>query len=180
MTERVEQWICIKFCVKLEYSSAKTIWMIPKAAAMGNWRLAASSWQHTHSCITSATGLFGETSNHPGDSAHLQPRFGALLLLGFPKTKITFEREETLVCWDSSKDDREAVGDENSVRSQGAYFKGDYGVTVLCVVFLISCIFFNKCFYFSYTIAGYPLERPHIVNIFSKVTKKHNRKGQSL
>ena len=38
--------------------------------------------------------FFGGTSNHPGDSAHLQPRFGALLLLGFPKTNITFEREE--------------------------------------------------------------------------------------
>ena len=38
--------------------------------------------------------FFGETSNHPGDSAPLQPRFGALGLLAFPKTKITFEREE--------------------------------------------------------------------------------------
>ena len=30
MTERVGQ-ICIKFCVKLEHSSAETIWMIQKA-----------------------------------------------------------------------------------------------------------------------------------------------------
>ena len=37
MTERVEQQICIKFCVKLEYSSVETIWMIPKAKAMVNW-----------------------------------------------------------------------------------------------------------------------------------------------
>ena len=37
MTERVEQQICIKFCVKLEHSSAATIQMIQKAAAMGNW-----------------------------------------------------------------------------------------------------------------------------------------------
>ena len=35
--------------------------------------------------------FFGETSNHPGDSAPLQPRFGALQLLTFPKTKIAFE-----------------------------------------------------------------------------------------
>ena len=42
MTERVEQWICIKFCVKLEHSSVETIGMIQKAAAMGNRRLAAS------------------------------------------------------------------------------------------------------------------------------------------
>ena len=38
--------------------------------------------------------VFNETSNHPGDSAPLQPRFGILQLLAFPKTEITFEREE--------------------------------------------------------------------------------------
>ena len=37
MTERVEQQICIKFCIKLEHSSAETIQMIQKATAMGNW-----------------------------------------------------------------------------------------------------------------------------------------------
>ena len=31
MTERVEQWICIKFCVKLEYFSTETIQTIPKS-----------------------------------------------------------------------------------------------------------------------------------------------------
>ena len=42
----------------------------------------------------SSAEVFGETSNHPGDSAPLQSRFGALWLVTFPKTKITFEREE--------------------------------------------------------------------------------------
>ena len=37
MPEQVEQQICIEFCVKLEHSSVETIWMIPKATAMGNW-----------------------------------------------------------------------------------------------------------------------------------------------
>ena len=37
MTERVEQKICIKFCIKLEHSSMETLQMIQKAAAMGNW-----------------------------------------------------------------------------------------------------------------------------------------------
>ena len=36
MTERVEQQICLKFCIKLEHSSMETIWMIQKVAAMGN------------------------------------------------------------------------------------------------------------------------------------------------
>ena len=37
VTERVEQQICLKFCIKLEHSSVETIQMTQKAAAMGNW-----------------------------------------------------------------------------------------------------------------------------------------------
>ena len=37
MTERADQQICIKFCIKLDRSSVETIQMIQKAAAMGNW-----------------------------------------------------------------------------------------------------------------------------------------------
>ena len=87
MTKWVEQRICIRFCIKFEHSSVETIRMIQKAAGMGNWWLAASSQQHACSCITSRAEFFGETSNHPGDSAPLQPRFGALQLLAFPRLK---------------------------------------------------------------------------------------------
>ena len=52
ITEQVQQWICIKFCIKLEHSSPETIQMIQKAAAMGNWWLAALSQQCASSCIT--------------------------------------------------------------------------------------------------------------------------------
>ena len=97
MTEQVEQWFFIKFCVKLKYSSTETFWMIQKAAAMSNWWSAASSQQRARSCTMSCTEFFGKTSNHPGDSAPLQPRFGAPWLLTFPKIKITFEREEIWV-----------------------------------------------------------------------------------
>ena len=58
----------------------ETIRTIQKATGMGKIMLCAE--------------FFVETSNHPGDSAPLQPRFGALQLLASPKTKITFEREE--------------------------------------------------------------------------------------
>ena len=121
MTEQVKQWICIKFCVKLEQFSEETIQMIQKATAMGNWGLAASSQQCTHSFITSLAEIFGKISNHPGDSASLQPRFGALRLLTFPKFKITFEREEISDRqWDSGKYDEAADGDwKNCVRYQG-------------------------------------------------------------
>ena len=129
----------------------ETVWMIQKATAMGNWWLAASSPQCTCSCIPSHAEFFGETTNHPGDSAPLQPRFGALWLLAFPKTKITFERDEISDCWwDPGKYDGAADGDwEKFVRSQGAYFEGDWDVIVLCTMFLVSCIFFNKCLDFS-------------------------------
>ena len=58
MTEWVEQWICNKFCVKLEHSSTETIQMIQKASDMGNLWLATSSQQHTHSCTTSHASPF--------------------------------------------------------------------------------------------------------------------------
>ena len=109
MTERVEQKICIKFCVKLGHSSLETSRMTQKATAMGNWWLAASSQQCLY--IMSRTEFFCETSNHPGDSAPLQPRCGVLQLLAFPKTKITFERDEISDCqWDSGKYDGAADG----------------------------------------------------------------------
>ena len=105
---------------------------------MGNWWLAASSWQCACSRITYCAEFFGKTSNHPGDSASWEPRFGAVWLLA--KTKITFEREEISDCWwDSGKYDRAADGDwENCVRSQGSYFEGDWGIIFLCTMFLVS------------------------------------------
>ena len=144
MTEWVEQQIFIKFCIKLEHSSTETIQMIQKAAAVGSWWLEDSSWQRAHSCIMYHAEFFGETWNHPSDSAPLHPRFGALWLLAFPQTKITFEREEISDHhWDSGKYDRAADADwENHVRSQGAYFEGDWGVLsyVQCFLYLVSSI----------------------------------------
>ena len=37
MAEQVEQRICVKFCIKLEHSSAETIQMTQMAAVTGNW-----------------------------------------------------------------------------------------------------------------------------------------------
>ena len=92
----------------------------PQLWATGDWQL------HLDNVPAHASHLlqfFGETSNHPGDSDPLQARFGALWLLAFPKTKITFEREEISDHRsDSRKYDGTADGDwKNCVRSQGAY-----------------------------------------------------------
>ena len=119
----------IKFCIKLGHSSTETIQMFQKALAMGNWWLAASSWQYTKSCIMSHAEFFGKTSNHLGDWAPLQPRFSDLWLLAFPTNKITFEREEVSDhWWDSGKYNR-AVDDNlwNCMRSQGAKFQRGLG-----------------------------------------------------
>ena len=162
MTEWVEQWIRMKFCIKLESSTTETIQMIQKA--FGNDTMSAAQIKVWHKCFsdgwesveidphsggpaTSRTPEkvervrdainriadltvweleadleiwmqdledFGETSNHPGDSVPLQPRFGALQLLAFPKTKISFEKEEISDHqWDSGKYDRAADGNSN-------------------------------------------------------------------
>ena len=150
MTEQVEQWICIKFCIKLEQYYMESIQMTQKVTAMGNWWLAASSQQCGHSCITSRAEIFGKTSSNSGDSALLHPRFATLHLLAFPKTKITFKREEISGhWWDSGIYDIGADGDwEICAKSQGAYFKGDWGAMVLCTTFHASCIVFNKCLCF--------------------------------
>ena len=103
----------------------------------------------------------------PRGLSPLQPRSGALWLLASPKTKTTFEREEISDCRShSGKYNRAADGDwENCVRSQGAYFEGDWGVIVLCTMFLVSCIFFSKYLYFSYYMDGYLMDRPHMSEV---------------
>ena len=42
--------------------------------------------------------FFGKESHHPGLSAPLQPRFGSLRHLAFPKAKIAVEREVICEC----------------------------------------------------------------------------------
>ena len=135
----------------------QTIWMIQKAAAMGNWWLAVSLGQRICSCITFPAVFWWKHQITHVTQPSLQPRFGSLCLVAFPKTKISFKREEISDCqWDPQKYAGAADGNwENYVRSEGAYFKGDWGSIVLCTMFLVSCIFFNKCLYFSYYMAGY-------------------------
>ena len=148
MTERVEQWICIKFCVKLEHSSKETTQIIQKAAAMDNWWLAASSRQHAHSCIKSPADFF--LAKHQIIQV-TQPRYSPDLVPCnfwlFPKLNMhrLWKRRDFRPSVRLGKYDEEAGGDwENCVRFQGAYFEGDWGIIVLCTMFLVFCIFFNN------------------------------------
>ena len=113
MTEWIEQLICIKFCTKLEHSFLWGNYLdVSEGHSYGQvWWLAASSLQHARSCITSYGKFFGETSNHPGISVPLQPRFCTLKFQALPKTKITFEREDCQ--WDSRKYNWAADGNSN-------------------------------------------------------------------
>ena len=103
ITEWVERWICINFVWSLNLPLWKLFWWFRRLQlwVTGDWQL------HHNNVPTHASHLvkfFGETSNPPGDSASLQPRFGTLWLLAFPKTKITFERKEISGHqWDSGK-----------------------------------------------------------------------------
>ena len=63
------------------------------------------------------------------------------------------------------KYDGAADGDwENSVRSQGVYFEGDWGIVVLCTMFLVSYIFFNKCLSLFFILHGWILSRQNLYN----------------
>ena len=161
MTKWVEQWICNKFCVKLERSSAETIWMIQKAAAMGYWWLAASSQQHSCSCIISHAEFLVKHQitqvTQPLYSLDLAPCDYWI------SPKITYEREEISGHWWGSGKYNEAADCnwENCVKSQGDYFEEEWGFTVLYTIFFVPFIFFNKYIYFSYYMAGYLLDTPH-------------------
>ena len=119
----------------------------PQLRATGDWQL---HHNNTHTHVSQLVQSFGERSNPPGESAPLQPRFGALRLLAFPKTKITFESGETSDCW---------VRFRKIIR--GSWWRlGELcevprcllwrGLRCHCPVYNVSWIFFHKCHYFSY------------------------------
>ena len=122
MTEWVEQQICIKFCIKLELCSVETIWTIQKAFrddAVSTVQIKA--W---HKCYKDGWECV-ENDPHSGR----------------PETSRTPENAE-LVRAAVNKDWRTMWGPKVPT-SEGAR-----GVIVLCTMFLVSCIFFNKCLFF--------------------------------
>ena len=77
--------ICIKFWLSLNIPPRKLFRWFRRLQlwATGNWQLHHYNAPAHSSCLM---WFFGEISNHSGDSASLQPRFGALWLLAFLKT----------------------------------------------------------------------------------------------
>ena len=111
--------------------------------ATGDWQLHQTP---THaSCFMQ--NFFFKTSNHPGDSDSLQPRFGALWLQAYTKTIFTFEQLEISDC----------EGDSGNIMGQlmvigrivwGPKVPTLKGTEVSLSVYNVSCIFFNKCLFF--------------------------------
>jgi len=60
----------------------------------------ATSRQCACPFYSSRVGFFGKASHHPGLSGLIQPRFGSLRLLAFPRSKIAVEKDE-ICTWDS-------------------------------------------------------------------------------
>ena len=192
MTEQVEQRICVKFCVKLECSSAETIQII--------WRLLGTmQWvQHKHKCGTNlqrpswitvesdpcsgrpATNRTPENVERVGAATNKDQwltvweleliwGFQTLLCLTFwgriLAWNVSWQNSFCGFCYQSRRNVVLQLGE--CARSQDAHFAGDWSMTVLCTVFLGSGIFFSKCLYVSCYMAGYLLDRPHhILSIY--------------
>ena len=82
----------------------------------------------------------------------------------FPKLK-SLLKEKKFQTIDENQENMMGQLMETGRTVWGAYFEEDWGVIVLCTMFLVSCIFFNKCLYFSYYMAGYFLDRPCLLSV---------------
>ena len=147
MTKRVEQQIFIKFCIKLEHSSMEAIQMIQKASAMGNWWLAASSWQHTHSCITSHAGFWQNIKSPRWLSTPYSPDLMSWDFWLFPKLKSPLKRKR-FQTFDEIQGN--TMGQLMVIRRtvQVPRYLLWRGMRHHCSTYNVSCIFFNKYLYF--------------------------------
>ena len=152
MSEQAEQWICIKFCLKLERSSTETIQMLQKATGVGNWWLAASSQKCTHSCIMSHAEFFGET----WITQVIQPRYSPDLVPCefwlFPKLKSPLKGKRS----QNFNEIQKNTAGQLTVTARTVWgpkvpmLKGTEESLpyVQCVLCLVPCIFFNNSLFF--------------------------------
>ena len=126
--------------------------------ATGDWQ--PHHWQHAHSCITSCAEFLAkyqitQVTQHPYSpdlvpcDFLLFPKLNSALKVKRFQTIMRFRKIRCGSWW--------WLGELCDIL--GAYFEGEWGIIVLCTVFLVSRIF-SKRLYFSYYMAGYLLDRP--------------------
>ena len=158
MTEQVEQRVCIKFHMKLEHSSVETIWMIQKA--FGDDAMSAAQRKVWHKRFKDGRESV-ESDAHSGSSATSRTCTGCNQQRSATDSMRTrsWSQDSKNYCvrdfdagsWHETHRSKisslasatRAEGTwccswENCVRPQGAYFEGDWGVIVLCTMFLVS------------------------------------------
>ena len=120
----------------------------PQLRATGDWKLHHDNVPAHASCLCRD---FWWNIKSLRWLSPLQSRLGALRLLAFPKSKnhlwkgrdfrplMRFRKTGQGSWWQ--------LGELCEVSD--AYFEGDWGVIVLCTMFIVSYIFFNKCLCFS-------------------------------
>ena len=154
MTEQVEQRICIKFCMKLEHSSVEAIWMIQKATAMGKLRIGSFI---TTTCLLmyyiSVKSFLVKQQITKVTQPSNSPDLASCDLWLFPKLKSPLKGKRFQKRWQSSWWHlRELCEVPRCLLWRGLRHH--------CPMYSVSCIFFSKCLYFSYYMAGYLLDRP--------------------
>ena len=108
----------------------ETIQMIQRAAAMGNWHLAPSSRQWAHSCISSCAEGLAKHQITQVTLPHYGPDLAPCNFWLFPKLK-SLLKEKRFQTVDNTQEKYNGTPDgdwENCVRSQDAYFEGDWGI----------------------------------------------------
>ena len=168
MSEWAEQQICIKFCVKLELSSMETIGMIQRPQL-----LAAGEWQLHHDNVPAHASRLMQSflAKHPiaqVTQPHYSPDLVPCDFWLFPKLKSPFQKGKRFQTVDEIQENMMGqlmVTGRSVWGPKGAYFEGDWDTIVLCMMLLVSCVFCNKCLYFSYYMAGYFLDRPRFFTV---------------
>ena len=144
MTERVEQWICIKFCIKLEQSCTETILMVQKSTAMGNWWLAVSSRQHSHSHIMPGAEFLVKYQITQVTQPPYIPDMVPCDFWLFPKLKSPLKQRRFQTTYEIQE---KMMGQLMAIGRTvwGPKVPTWKGTWCHCPVYDVSCIFFNKC-----------------------------------
>ena len=142
-----------KLCVMLR--------VVQEATAMSNWWLAASSQKNTpaHACIESHVEFLAKHQFTQVTQPLYSPDLVPWDFWLFPKLKSPLKGKKFQTI-DGIQENTMGAADgdwENCVRSHSAYLEGDWGVIVLCTVFLVSSINISIFPVHGWTLSGQTL-----------------------